>query len=643
MFHRFRRKKVQPLVIPEITETLPQSPHQHHSATLPSNADVQRNSTNLSTYNILPNNSRNSSFERHRRERSIERQGDPQGLNVLYEPPEGSPTVDIIFVHGLGGTSQKTWSRNRDLDFFWPREWLPFEPGFTQARILSFGYNAHFAAHGRENILNITDFARDLLYGMKYGLNQQSQELDIGKVPVIFVAHSMGGLVVKKAMILSRNDDQYQQTMGSAHAILFLSTPHRGYPSEVSKPLDADHHNVCKFTSQQDPNYVSVRNALKYVLPKTQVLEPPSPTSSTETEEVDMTKAKKLLTVSGAPEEDLEHLQSLWMPGSCEWILSRPVFQSWLDDESARSRLLWVYGPPGCGKSILSSFVVRQLQDMGHMCQYFFFSFGDGMKRTINLLLRSLAYQVATTIPDFRTQLEKLADDTVRLEKAEGRAIWQKLFISKLCKIRLQKPIYWIIDALDECEAPEKLLTLLSSIDSSRCPLRVMLVSRKTQGLSHACQRLESSNQVDHLNIGDAKEDMEAYAAQEIAYLRGGPEIKARVRRTIRDKASGNFLWVYLVIKEIMQCHTEAGIEEALHELPPDLEPLYERMERSLTNTLRSADRALSRRILTWVACAQRALTLEDLAEALKPEHNVLELRLTISQVCGDFVAVDSK
>ena len=416
-----------------------------------------------------------------------------------------------------------------------------------------------------------------------------------------------------------------------------------GYPSEVSKPLDADHHTVCKFTSQQDPNYVSVRNALKYVLPKTQILEPPSSTSSTETEEVDMTRAEKLLTVSGAPEDDLEHLHSLWMPGSCEWILSRPVFQSWLDDESARSRMLWVYGPPGCGKSVLSSFVVRQLQDMGHMCQYFFFSFGDSLKRTINLLLRSLAYQMATVVPDFRTQLEKLADDTVRLEKAEGRTIWQKLFISKLCKIRLQKPTYWIIDALDECEAPEKLLSLLASIDSSRCPLRVMLVSRKTQGLSHACQRLESSNQVDHLNIGDAKEDMEAYAAQEIAYLRGGPEIKARVKRTIREKANGNFLWVYLVIKEIMQCHTEAGIEEALHELPPDLEPLYERMERSLTNTLRSADKELSRRIMTWAACAQRALTLEDLAEALKPEHNVLELRLTISQVCGDFVVVDSK
>ena len=36
-----------------------------------------------------------------------------------------------------------------------------------------------------------------------------------------------------------------------------------GYPGEISKSLNADHHDVCKFTNQDDPNYVSVRNAMK--------------------------------------------------------------------------------------------------------------------------------------------------------------------------------------------------------------------------------------------------------------------------------------------------------------------------------------------------------------------------------------------
>jgi hypothetical protein len=36
-----------------------------------------------------------------------------------------------------------------------------------------------------------------------------------------------------------------------------------GYAGEISKSLDADHHTICKFTSVQDSNYISVRNALK--------------------------------------------------------------------------------------------------------------------------------------------------------------------------------------------------------------------------------------------------------------------------------------------------------------------------------------------------------------------------------------------
>ncbi len=114
------------------------------------------------------------------RDRSRERHTDPLGLNVVHAPLN-SPTVDIIFVHGLGGTSQKTWSRNRDPKLFWPREWLPFEPEIGTARVLSFGYNANFASAGRD-IFNIADFAKDLLFGMKFGVDEDAKELQVGKV-----------------------------------------------------------------------------------------------------------------------------------------------------------------------------------------------------------------------------------------------------------------------------------------------------------------------------------------------------------------------------------------------------------------------------------------------------------------------------
>lgn len=41
-----------------------------------------------------------------------------------------------------------------------------------------------------------------------------------------------------------------------------------GYPGEISKPLDADHHGVCKYESPEDFRYITVRNVLKSLVGK---------------------------------------------------------------------------------------------------------------------------------------------------------------------------------------------------------------------------------------------------------------------------------------------------------------------------------------------------------------------------------------
>ena len=41
-----------------------------------------------------------------------------------------------------------------------------------------------------------------------------------------------------------------------------------GYPGEISRALDADHHGVCKFDSPGDPQYVAVRNVLRSLISK---------------------------------------------------------------------------------------------------------------------------------------------------------------------------------------------------------------------------------------------------------------------------------------------------------------------------------------------------------------------------------------
>jgi len=137
----------------------------------------------------------------HSRTRSQDRRAEPLGLHVVHDPGPGKRSVDIIFVHGLGGTSRLSWSWNRDLSLFWPKEWLPLEQELEEARALTFGYNAHFMSPNKDTF-NISDFAKDLRMQMKFGNDSDVQSLKIGKLPLIFVVHSMGGLVVKKAYIL---------------------------------------------------------------------------------------------------------------------------------------------------------------------------------------------------------------------------------------------------------------------------------------------------------------------------------------------------------------------------------------------------------------------------------------------------------
>lgn len=102
------------------------------------------------------------------------------GLNVVYTPDHGHK-ADIVFVHGLGGTSRWTWSKNRDPDLFWPLTFLALEPDLCLARILTFGYNATLKKGGHAGH-SVLDFAKDLLFDLKYATDERKEDLQMGSV-----------------------------------------------------------------------------------------------------------------------------------------------------------------------------------------------------------------------------------------------------------------------------------------------------------------------------------------------------------------------------------------------------------------------------------------------------------------------------
>lgn len=151
---------------------------------------------------------------------------DPLGLHKITDPD--NPTADIIIVHGLSGSALRTWSWQRDRENFWPK-WLSQDDHLGSSRIFTFGYNSDFK--GDAPGLNIIDFARDLLMHMlncRDGIGEDR--------PILFIAHSMGGLVVKQAYILGRQDKWFSKLISSVTAIVFLATPHHG--SQYAKILN---------------------------------------------------------------------------------------------------------------------------------------------------------------------------------------------------------------------------------------------------------------------------------------------------------------------------------------------------------------------------------------------------------------------
>ncbi|KAK1253242.1 hypothetical protein MKX07_001319 [Trichoderma sp. CBMAI-0711] len=151
-------------------------------------------------------------------------ESDMFGLNTLYDPAPHTAMVDIVFIHGLGGHSKKTWSSSSSPKSFWPRDWLPVERGFEDVGIHSLGYKADWAKKWQQqSILNIHDFAESLIGEM---INHRGIRLN--KSRIILVGHSMGGCVAKEAYIIARQHPLYQGLARRIYGIFFLGTPHHG-------------------------------------------------------------------------------------------------------------------------------------------------------------------------------------------------------------------------------------------------------------------------------------------------------------------------------------------------------------------------------------------------------------------------------
>lgn len=184
---------------------------------------VRRGSQNDPGDESLPGAPSGSRFES--RSRSEVTASPPvDGVEVWHEPVTGA-NVDICFVHGLAGHGNKTWTASGQTSP-WPKQLLPTE--ITNARILTYGYDAYvFPKSGTKASANqMVDHASNLLID----LTNARLDGDTSSRPLILVAHSLGGLVCKQALLRSRNNPEVhlRGIFNSTKGVIFLGTPHRG-------------------------------------------------------------------------------------------------------------------------------------------------------------------------------------------------------------------------------------------------------------------------------------------------------------------------------------------------------------------------------------------------------------------------------
>ena len=431
-----------------------------------------------------------------------------------------------------------------------------------------------------------------------------------------------------------------------------------GYENEKSTDLDADHHTICKYSSRSSSNYQRVRSVLKTLVSaylergigqKTSLNQLETRLISISGTQIQTTeclaamrKVQSLLGVSNSPDEDLEALREHWARGTCAGTVSNETFKTWAY-KSSSSSILWMHGRPGSGKSVTASRIANALIESGHRCHCYFFKYEDATKRSPNAMLRSLAYQAARDIPSYRGKLTKLAHDRVSFEKAESRRIWHELFELILFKLNTQVPLFWIIDAVDESESINSVISILSGIHRSTMPIRIVLTGRPMPLISTALDRIASRAPVASLCIDNNTDDIRAYVEKEMDFMHGSSHLRKAITDQLVQRSEGNFLWVRLAVREISESHSQDDVERALEEIPNGMESLYGRMETSIARLSRQSEKTMARMIMIWAMYARRPLEVEELHRVLKAEFpTILDLRRTVNQICGQFVVVDA-
>lgn len=320
--------------------------------------------------------------------------------------------------------------------------------------------------------------------------------------------------------------------------------------------------------------------------------------------------------------------------GTCDWITSNAIFERWVkpDRPTSQDRYLVISGTHGCGKSVLASSIVSRLEKSKQHTLFFAFSSSEGSRQTSESLIRTLLWQL------LQETANKESVDTVHHLSLDGQPNISELWeVFGRIASSLDKPVYCVIDGIDECIDYDHTMSITIMQILGKCPdLRIILLGRP-----HVFQAHSSSSKFAAININSTmlSQDIEAFINDEIAKseILSHPEFRKKVYETLKDKSDGMFLWVRLMVDDLRKSSSKSEFSERLQNLPCGLEKAYYLLFLHLSQKLDKFELRLAQNILAFISTSCRPLRFDELRYAHAMYCRSLE---TVAQPLEDYLLI---
>ncbi|KAI1780284.1 hypothetical protein F4818DRAFT_435491 [Hypoxylon cercidicola] len=601
-------------------------------------------------------------------------------LSVVFQVASILEAVHIVFVPGIETQPPSTWDKHENDNHHpvhWIEDFLPTD--LPTATILKFRYennltwtNHSIENHGKNLLLQLDHF--------RASREKKSQ-------PIIFIGHSLGGLIIKQALATSFQN-QYHATYGeiarATKGIVFLGTPHSSRHSLVKQLDDIVRANLqgtdCIIHKMGVVHLASdildgFGNLTTWMTPWLKIIsffeELPVPGQENpvvgpddaeipghsklpiHAHHLDISRLRS--RTSAAYMQIVASIKSIWQlrlaaackilplsvsrrpeglrgipdaaAGTCNWILDSDPFRTWLQHDSG---ILWLKGIPGSGKTVLSASVVQKLLNrpasfgLSSATSFYFFSFGHGgIRHTGNDVINFLRHLMAYP-QEKEYDIDESFTRSSKLQETEEMPIRKRGLLSK----QVDTSPATVQDAPLRYPIIMFIDGLDESEESDTVSTFIWTILSRLPALYSLRVFISSRLQPQLTQVPQIRlEDNNTIDITRYCHSRlmtNDVAYRDFLAKEIVSRANGVFLWVKLVVSQLGHLHSRVDIGQV--RLPSDLSEAF---GWTMNHIMKKGKNAyLAQSLLRWAMFSRRPLSIYEV------QHAIGTTSFICSQVC---------